>query len=64
MFRCRIESNIAGPCFHKAATIPNEVILPDISDRPGAPLNSPHNAHWLLGLAYLTEGSDSPRRAR
>lgn len=39
MFRRRIESSIGGPCFHTAATIPNEVILPDIAARPGAPLS-------------------------
>jgi hypothetical protein len=38
MFRWRIAFSIAGPCFHRAATIPNEVMVPDITDRPGAPL--------------------------
>jgi hypothetical protein len=39
MFRCPIAPNLTGPCFHRAATIPNEVIFPDIADRLGAPLD-------------------------
>jgi hypothetical protein len=50
MFRWRIAFSIAGPCFHRADTIPYEVMVPDITDRPGAPLDgsSWHTLHRLL----------------
>jgi hypothetical protein len=50
MFCRRIAFSIVGPCFHRAATIPNEVMAPDIADRSGAPLDglSWHPLHRLL----------------